>query len=112
MITRNLPAAYRNRDSQLPVWEIKYAERITDVEWLLHAVCDCFGFSPEMRHQFSPLDDLAKIYRHCYPRWKFWRVGDSLELETLVHELESRMHLGDRDLFAMTLGEIIDLLSS
>jgi hypothetical protein len=76
------------------------------VDWLLSAICEAFGFPTESRYQLAPDDRLNEIYRSRYPRWKFWELGDSLELETLAMEVEKRLGDCDPKLFALPLGEI------
>jgi hypothetical protein len=43
-----------------------------------------FSFNPDDRYKFSPDDQIMEICRALYPRWKFWQLGDSLEIATLM----------------------------
>ncbi len=106
MFRTRLPNVYNNRVSQKTTWEQEHAEGIDDVEWLLSTVCQSFGFPLDLRFQFSPDDRLIEIYRSRYPQWKIWRLGDSLELENLVVELEKQWGSCDDDLLLLSLGEI------
>ena len=103
----SVPTVYRNRISQKAIWEKEHGDRMEYVDWLLGAICEAFGFPTQARYQFAPDDRLREIYRSRYPRWKFWELGDSLELETLA--IESKKHLGttDRELLTLTLGEVV-----
>ena len=96
----------------MPDWERRNGERIPEVEWLLNAVCESFGFPSESRDKFGPDDRLIEIYRNCYPRWKFWRLGDALELESLFLELETRLDLSKIERSTVSFGDIIDRLES
>jgi len=84
-----IPPPYRNRTSQEAVWQERYSDaRLLHVERILSALCDAFMFNPEDRYKFSPDDRLQDIYRACYPRWKIWQFGDSMEIESLIMILE------------------------
>ncbi len=106
MLRTRLPKVYSNRVSQRTTWERSHPEATDVVEWLLKTVCQSFGFPPDSRFQFSPDDQLIEIYRSLYPRWRFWNLGESLELETLLMEVEKRLGPCDSNLVALPLGEI------
>jgi hypothetical protein len=77
------------------------------VDWLLSAICEAFGFPTESRYQLAPDDRLNEIYRIRYPRWKFWELGDSLELETMAIDAEKHLGTSDQELRTLTLAEIV-----
>ncbi|WP_182868792.1 hypothetical protein [Stieleria mannarensis] len=83
-----------------------------DVDWLLCEICEAFGFPADSRYQFSPDDQLNEIYRSRYPRWKFWELGDSLELETLAMGLEKWLGDCGPKLFVIPLREIAERVTA
>ena len=107
MFRTHLPTVFLDRASQKAIWEQEHAERLEDVEWLLGTVCQSFGFPLDSRYQFSPRDQLIDIYRSRYPRWKFRKLGDSLELETVIMEIEKRLGSCNTELYSLSLGEIV-----
>jgi propanediol dehydratase small subunit len=83
-----LPRRYRGRSSQEAVWSARYGgDRLANVDAVLRSVCEGFSFNPDDRYKFGPDDQIMEIYRALYPRWKFWQLGDSLEIETLMIDL-------------------------
>ena len=73
-------------------------------------LCDALPFNPDDRYQFAPIDRIMDVYRACYPRWRFWKLGDSMEVETLMMDFQRRFQLDDAELYEMTLGEIAELM--
>jgi hypothetical protein len=106
-----IPYPYRDRTSQEAIWRERYgAEHFLHVERILRAFCDAFMFNPKDRYKFAPDDRLQDIYRACYPRWKIWRLGDSMEIESLTISLEKQNGLELRDYGPdVTLGALVAL---
>jgi hypothetical protein len=76
-------------------------------------MCEAFGCNPDDRYRFAPTDRLVDVYRACYPRWKFWNVGDNMEIESLMLELSRKFSVDDEDWSTdITLGEIIGMMQS
>lgn len=109
---RRLPRRYVDRGDQRSVWqELFTAEEMIHVDAMLRVVCQSFLLSEDDRYHFSPSDTVADVYRSLYPRWRFWRIGDMMELETLFLSLEhdfgvdvSRLHAG------IELSELVAIL--
>ena len=53
------------------------------------------------------------VYRACYPRWQFWKFGDSMEIETLMTDLSQQFAVEDESWHPdITLGEIVGMMKS
>jgi hypothetical protein len=52
------------------------------------------------------------VYRACYPRWKFWRIADAMEIESLTMDIQRRFQLNDAEVSEMTLAEVVELIES
>ena len=103
-----LPRAYRSRDSQETNWRRDYPEEMQKVALLLELVCEAFCFNPDHGYHFAPTDRIMGIYRAHYPRWQFWNFGDSMEIESLMTELNERFGVADDNWHAnITLGELV-----
>jgi len=104
-----LPQPFRSRESQEAAWRQACAdEQIEQVDELLEMLCDSFLFNPEDRFRFSPDDRIGDIYRACYPKWQFWKLGDCMELEELIGLLENRMPNEQvKDWANLTLAEMV-----
>lgn len=109
-----LPRPFRHRDSQRADWRQNYHDDMQDkADALLRIVCDVFGFNPDDRYQFASTDRIKDIYRAYYPRWKFWNIADSLELEGLMSELGKQFGVADEDWHPnITLGELLKSMKS
>ena len=106
-----LPRLFRDRQSQEPVWR----QVCRDEDWekadaLLGMLCDAFSFNPDDRFQFAPTDRIVEVYQACYPRWRFWKIGDCMEVETLMMDLQRRFQLDDAELYEITLREVVELM--
>jgi hypothetical protein len=53
-----------------------------------------------------------EIYQACYPRWKFWRIADAMETESLTMDIQRRFQLNDAQVSEMTLAEVVELMES
>ena len=109
---RSLPRPFRERRNQRADWQELLSDAEMDsVDALLRLLCDAFSFSQDERYRFAPTDTIAEIYRACYPRWKFWIIGDNLEIESLMAELERKFHIDDSQRLAdISLGEIAAMM--
>ena len=109
-----LPRPFRNRQSQVGTWkQICPDGTIDKADALLLIMCEAFGFNPDDRYRFSPTDRLVDVYRACYPRWKFWSVGDNMEIESLMLELSRKLAVDEEDWSTdITLGEIVEMMQS
>jgi hypothetical protein len=107
-----LPSPFRDRKSQESTWRQAYPEKMSMADALLRALCEAFHFNPDHRYRFAPSDRLMDVYRACYPRWKFWNIGDNMEIESLIMELQRRFQLSDADVLEMTLAEVMEWMDS
>ena len=108
-----LPRPFRDRDSQEAAWRQGHRdEMLGKADALLAMLCEAFSFNSDDRYQFPPNDRIMDIYRACYPRWQFWRIAESMEIESLMMDLSRRFHFDDEELSELTLGEIVELLKS
>ncbi len=108
-----LPRLYRDRQSQLVAWERACSSEVMDkADHLLRILCEAFSFNPDDRYQFAPTDRIMDVYRSCYPRWMFWRIGDAMEIESLTMDLQRRFQLNDAEVSEMTLAEVVELIKS
>jgi hypothetical protein len=108
LLCRPLPSPYRDRRDQKADWQEIFSDAEMDiVDALLRAFCEAFSFSDDERYRFAPTDTIAEVYRACYPRWKFWRISDNLEIASLMAVLAKNFHLDDAQWHAgISLGEI------
>ena len=106
-----LPRAFRGRESQGNVWRNICDDALLEkADAFLSMLCEAFSFNPDDRYQFAPDDRIIDVYRACYPRWMFWRIADSMEIESLMMDLSRRFHFDDEELSELTLGEIVELM--
>lgn len=106
-----LPRPFRDRPSQADAWrQACPAESSDKADRLLITLCEAFGFHSDDRYQFGPMDRIWDVYQARYPRRQFWKIADSLEVETLLIELGKRFDFDDKDLANATLQEIVGLL--
>ena len=107
-----LPRPYRDRQSQKAVW--RQACRVEDWEKadaLLHTLCEAFSFNPDDRYRFAPADRIMGVYQACYPHGRLWKIGDCMEIETLMMDFQRRFRLDDVEVREMTLGEVVRLMN-
>ena len=108
-----LPRPFRDRESQEAAWQQACGDdALKKADALLAMLCEAFSFNPDNRYQVAPDDRIMDIYRACYPRWQFWKLADSMEIETLLMDLSRRFHLDDEELCDVTFGEIVELMKS
>jgi propanediol dehydratase small subunit len=93
-----LPRPYRDRDSQQGIWQGRFdQDELACINAVLVSFCAAFSFNPDDRYKLGPDDQIMAIYRALYPRWKFWQLGDSLEIETLMMDLRQRFGIEAHD---------------
>jgi hypothetical protein len=104
---RPIPRPYRNRASQEALWRERYqGNQLLKAEHILALVCDAFMFNTDYRYLFAPEDRLLDVYRACYPRWK---IADSMELESLMMDLDKEDTIELPDNPDITLGDLVNL---
>ena len=104
-----IPRPYRDRDSQEAAWRYRCGEKLGEADAVLTTLCEVFSFNPDDRFKFSPDDRIMDIYGACYPRWKVWRLGDSMEIESLMMDLEKRYGVDVEEwLWKSSLGEVVE----
>jgi hypothetical protein len=113
MFCTPIPRPYRDRDSQENVWRQRYGEPLVEADTVLMLLCDAFLFNSDDRYKFAPDDRISDIYRACYPRWKVWKLGDSLEIESLMMDLSKRFGVETSGWHTdISLGEVVGLAAS
>lgn len=85
---------------------------MTKADDLLRIFCEAFSFNPDDRYQFAPSDRIMDVYRACYPRWKFWRIADAMEIESMTMDIQRRFQLNDAEVSEMTLAEVVEMIES
>ncbi len=106
-----LPRFYRDRPSQQAAWRKACGEDVREkADALLKTLCEAFSFNPDDRYQFAPTDRIMDVYRACYSRWRFWKIADAMEIESLMMDLSRRFQLDDAEWSDLTLGEIAALI--
>ncbi len=111
---RPLPKSFRERGDQTAGWQELFSSGEMDkVEMLLRAICDAFCFSEPDRYHLAPTDTIAEVYRACYPRGRFWSLGDNMEVESLLQALEKDFRIDMSQLHPdLNLGDIAGRLCS
>jgi len=105
-----MPAPYRDRESQKVAWQQRCGERLAEADAVLTMFCDAFSFNSDDRYKFGPDDRITDIYGACYPRWKFWQIGDSMEMESLMLDLKREFGIeADAWRSEVLLGDIAEL---
>jgi hypothetical protein len=114
LFCKPLPSRIRERPSQQAVWrQCCDSEELRNVDQLLRLICETFGFNPRDRYRFAPTDRIMDLYHSCYPRWQFWNLGDSMEIESLLMDMSQRFALEDHSWHPdITLGELVKLMKS
>lgn len=109
-----LPHPYRDRNSQEEVWKHRcQGDALDRADALLRTLCDAFSFNSDDRYRFAPTDRIRDIYQACYPRWRFWIVGDSMEIESLCIDLSRKFAVEAGSWHAdITLGEIVRMMQT
>ncbi len=106
-----IPVPYRDRESQQTAWQQRYGDMLVETDAVLTVFCDAFSFNADGRYKFGPDDRITDIYRACYPRWKFWQVGDSMEVESLMLDLKRQFGIELEAWWPeISLGDVVGLL--
>ena len=101
---------YWDRACQGARWRRRFpAASRGDIRAFLTLFVGAFAFRRERRLCFSPDDQVLAIYRTLYPPTGPW--ADSMELETLVRDLQQSYHLDVVPFWRedITLGELFTL---
>jgi hypothetical protein len=92
------------------VWRDRFGDGLGNADAVLTMLCDAFGFNPDDRYKFAPDDQVMGIYRACYPRWKVWEWGNSMEIESRMMDLDRHYGIDVPDWRSdISLGEIVEL---
>ena len=106
-----LPRPFRDRQSQEAAWrQACQDESLDSADTLLQTLCEAVSSNPDDRYRFAPTDRILDVYQACYPRWRFWNLADSMEMETLLMELQRRFQLDDTEALEITLAEVVELM--
>ncbi|HNQ24440.1 MAG TPA: hypothetical protein PKK06_15245 [Phycisphaerae bacterium] len=82
----DLPKAYRGRGCMGRAWKRRFPDASgAEIRRFLTIFIEAFGFREQQRLKFAPDDKLMGVYRAMYP---WWRVGDCIETEVLLMNLE------------------------
>lgn len=112
LFRKPMPAPYRDRESQKVAWQQRCGAMLGDADAVLTLFCDAFSFNPDDRYKFGPDDRIIDIYRACYPRWKFWQIGDSMELESLMLDLKRQFGIeAEAWRPEISVGDIVELVA-
>lgn len=104
-----IPRPYKSRDLQETMWRDRCGDGLGEADAVLTMLCEAFGFNQDDRYKFGPDDQIMDIYRARYPRWMGWS-GDSLEIESLMVELEKQYGIAVEDWHAdISLGDLVEL---
>ncbi len=113
LFCRPLPRPFRDRQSQAERWKQTCTnENYDKADGLLRMLCEAFSFNPDDRFQFAPTDRIMDIYQACYPRWRFWKISDAMEIESMTMDIQRRFQLNDAEVSEMTLAEVVKLIES
>jgi hypothetical protein len=106
-----IPVPYRDRESQQTAWQQRYGDMLVETDAVLTVFCDAFSFNADDRYKFGPDDRITDIYRACYPRWKSWQVGDSMEVESLMLDVKRQFGIELEAWWPeISLGDVVGLL--
>lgn len=113
MFCQALPRPFRDRESQETHWRQAYPNKMSVADALLRTLCEAFQFNVEDRYRFCKSDRIMDVYHSLYPRWKFWKIGDNMEIESLMADVNQQFGVNDQNWHAeLTLGEIVELMQS
>ena len=105
-----VPRPYQDRNSQEAAWRQRCGEKMDDADAVLTMLCEAFEFNPDDRYKFSPDDKVTDIYGACYPPGKGCWSGDSMEIESLMMDLEKQYRIDVEEWHSdISLGEIVEL---
>ena len=106
-----VPRFYRARSCQGRGWKREFPTiPKKEIRKFLLLFVDAFAFNERQKLLFSPGDSIFSVYRSIYPnRW----TPDSLELETLVHDIKKEYAINLEDYWNenLTLGELFALIN-
>lgn len=106
------PLEFRDRDSQLHIWQEKYPSK-TDSDFIqfLTTFVESFFGDTEYLHLFSPDDISMRIYLSKY---SIWDLSDDMEYEEWIMRLENEYNIEIEEEWEneITLGEIFELVTS
>ena len=106
-----IPRPYQDRDSQEAAWRQRCGEKMDDADAVLTMLCGAFEFNPDDCYKFGPDDKVTDIYRARYPRLKGCWSGDSMEIESLMVDIEKQYGIDVEEWHsAISLGEIVELV--
>lgn len=102
---------FRGRQSQEVDWKQSFhSEELDKADALLETLCEAFSFKLDHRYQFAPTDRIMDIYQACYPRWRFWKISDCMEIESLTMDIQRRFQLNDAEVSELQLAEWVKLI--
>jgi hypothetical protein len=106
-----IPRRYRGTETQEEEWLERFGhQKQAVIDAVLTSFCEAFSFNPDSRYVFGPDDQVMEVYRACYPRWKLWLAADSMEIETLMMDLEKRFGIESGVWRAdICLGKLVDI---
>ena len=105
-----IPRPYEGRGSQEAVWRDRCGDGLGEADSVVTLLCDAFSFNPDDRFTFGPDDQVMDIYGACYPRWKLWQLGDSMEVESLMMNLDKQHGIAVEDWRPdISLGDLVEL---
>ena len=106
-----VPPPYQDRDSQEAAWRKRCGEKMGDANAVLTMLCEAFEFNPDDHYKFGPDDQVLDIYRARYPRWKGCWSGDSMEIESLMMDIEKQYGIDVEEWHSnISLGELVELV--
>ena len=88
-------------------WRREFPEASAeDIREFLQLFVRAFGFPRKHRLRFRPDDKIMDLYRAINP--PDWSIGDNLELESFIHDVQGRYHVDLTPLCRedLTLGEV------
>lgn len=112
LFRRPIPVPYRDREPQNVAWRQRCGAMLGDADAVLILFCDAFSFNSDDRYKFGPGDRVIDIYGACYPPRKVWRFADSMELESLMLDLERQFGIeAEAWRPEISLGDIVELVT-
>ena len=107
-----IPSLYRDRETQQTAWQQRYGDMLVEADAVLTVFCDAFSFNADDRYKFGPDDRITDIYGACYPRWKFWQIGDSMEVESLMLDVKRQFGIELEAWWPeISLGDVVGLVA-
>ncbi|MCP4321993.1 MAG: hypothetical protein GY787_09110 [Alteromonadales bacterium] len=106
LLPDHLPKKYQARSCMGTNWKREFpSSDKSEIRDFLIFFTDAFAFSRKDKLKFEPNDIILDIYRGMYPSKL---MADSLELETLADDLETKYNLKFDEIWSetLTLGEL------